>query len=154
MIQSGELRAGDLVWYEGADGWIPVAVFVEAVEKARSETGDAKADNDTVLREVAEAERSYFDTLPGEPQFAGRTNPDLLSEEERQVIAGARIVQFSYCWSFLLVTFRKKFPPPGFYAERGRFHARFPVFDDQPPVRLVGNPDGADLDDYLVFAEL
>ena len=51
--------------------------------------------------------------------------PDLLSEEERQVIAGARYVQFSYCWSFVLITRRRKSEPILFMPNEDGFKQAF-----------------------------
>mgnify|MGYP003330309004 CR=1 FL=1 len=102
MASSGELRAGDLLAYEGEQNWQPVSRFIE-LRQQRAQSPDASA------TEVPAAEA----TMPTKTTFMRRgdeTGDEHLSPEEREVIAGGRFVIYRYCWS-LVVSFKHSSAP-------------------------------------------
>ena len=92
MSAAGELKAGDLVCYEGEQNWVPVSRFLEH-RLQRAETPET----DAVLTEAEAASAP----APTKTSFLRRTTEGeddaSLSEAEREVIAGGRYVVFEYC---------------------------------------------------------
>mgnify|MGYP003331685678 FL=1 len=105
MSAAGELKAGDLVCYEGEQNWVPVSRFLEH-RLQRAETPET----DAVLTEAEAASAP----APTKTSFLRRTTEGeddaSLSEAEREVIAGGRYVVFEYCWS-LIISFRRRSKP-------------------------------------------
>lgn len=107
MSASGELRAGDLVCYEGEQNWLPVSRFLEHRQQ-RSEAPEGTV-------EVAGGEViSASAPSPSKTSFLRRSVEEMdeatLTEAEREVIAGGRYLVFEYCWS-LVVSFKHTSPP-------------------------------------------
>jgi len=108
MSASGELKAGDLVCYEGEQNWQPVSRFLEhrqqRAEAGGAEAGGAQAD----VADVASA------PVPSKTTFLRRSVEEMdeatLTDAEREVIAGGRFLVFEHCWS-LLISFKHTTKP-------------------------------------------
>ncbi len=107
MSRAGELKVGDLVFYDGADGWVPLPGFLQAVADAEkaAEQGESASETPDSPQIMLSKES---EELPGQQEFGGESGTRTLSREEREVSEGGRFVQYQYCWSFLFVTFRRK----------------------------------------------
>lgn len=105
MSSAGELRAGDLVCYEGEQNWQPVSRFMEQRHQ-RAEAGDYQAEETAADAATAPA--------PSKTSFLRRSLEEMdeatLTEAEREVIAGGRFLVFEHCWS-LLISFKHPSPP-------------------------------------------
>lgn len=106
MSAQGELKAGDLVCYEGEQNWLPVSRFLEHRQQ-RAAAGETETPGQTV-EETASA------PVPSKTSFLRRSVEEMdeatLTEAEREVIAGGRYLVFEYCWS-LVVSFKHGSPP-------------------------------------------
>ncbi|KAF0176343.1 MAG: hypothetical protein FD161_3129, partial [Limisphaerales bacterium] len=106
MSSQGELKAGDLVCYEGEQNWLPVSRFLEHRQQ-RAAAGETETPGQTV-EETASA------PVPSKTSFLRRSVAEMdeatLTEAEREVIAGGRYLAFEYCWS-LLISFKHNSPP-------------------------------------------
>lgn len=93
----GELRAGDLVCYEGEQNWLPASRFLE---QRQQRSGTAEASPEVTGESDATA------SVPSKTAFLRRsveeTDAATLTEAEREVVCGGRFVAYEYCWSLLL----------------------------------------------------
>lgn len=105
MTSGGELRAGDLVCYEGEQNWQPVSRFLEQRQQ-RLEGGELPTDKPAEVRQPPTAPSKT--TLPN-PELE-ELDESSLTESERAVIAGGRYLVFEHCWS-LLLSFRRDSHP-------------------------------------------
>ncbi len=107
MSARGELRAGDLVCYEGEQNWLPVSRFMEHRQQRATTV-------EVIPESEGEAEPSASAPSPSKTSFLRRsveeTDEATLTDAEREVIAGGRFVLFEYCWS-LLLSFKHTSPP-------------------------------------------
>lgn len=107
MSSQGELRAGDLVCYEGEQNWLPVSRFMEHRQQ-RTTAPEAPAET------TGEETISASAPSPTKTSFLRRSAEEMdeatLTEAEREVIAGGRYLVFDYCWS-LVISFKHASPP-------------------------------------------
>ena len=109
MSARGELKAGDLVSHGEEKDWLPLGRFLELRQQSAttSEAGGAAA---APAHEAPPA----FAPVPSETSFlrrnAGDADADTLTEVEREVMAGGRLVTFEYCCS-LVVSFKHTSAP-------------------------------------------
>ncbi len=105
MASAGELRAGDLVCYEGTQNWEPVSRFLEHLHKRTDAVDEANAGT---------AASPDSAPSPTKTSFLRRSIAEMdeatMTEAEREVIAGGRYLLFEHCWS-LLVSFKRTAPP-------------------------------------------
>lgn len=105
MSSSGELKAGDLVCYEGEQNWQPVSRFLEH----RQQRATASPEESDVVESTADSA-----PVPSKTSFLRRSVEEMdeasLTEAEREVIAGGRYLVFEHCWS-LVISFKHSSPP-------------------------------------------
>lgn len=103
MSAAGELKAGDLVCYEGEQNWQPVSRFMEQRHQ-RAEAGEAGPETPDAATAPSPSKTSFLRRSVEEMDEA------TLTEAEREVIAGGRYLVFEHCWS-LLISFKHSSPP-------------------------------------------
>ena len=106
MHAQGELRAGDLVCYEGEQSWLPVSKFLEHRQQ--------RVEGMAITAEVAGEPVAARAGTPSKTSFLRRSVEErddaTLTEAEREVIAGGRFLAYEYCWS-LVVSFKHTSQP-------------------------------------------
>ncbi|MBI5799723.1 MAG: DUF4339 domain-containing protein [Verrucomicrobia bacterium] len=111
MSAQGELRAGDLVRGEGEQDWLPLSRFLELRQQLAA-TANPPTEGD--IAQAAPASASASAPVSSKTAFlrrnVGDTDAASLTEAEREVIAGGRLVAFEYCWS-LVVSFKRASAP-------------------------------------------
>lgn len=111
MLAQGELRAGDLVSREDAQDWLPVGRFIEQLKQ--SESGVEATTGEEGEADAAAAAPAYA-PVPSKTSFLrrnpGDTDTDSLTEAEREVMAGGRLMTYEYCFS-LVVSFKHRSAP-------------------------------------------
>ncbi|NBR84796.1 MAG: hypothetical protein EBS84_02530 [Proteobacteria bacterium] len=104
MSAAGELKAGDLVCWEGEGDWLPVSRFLE-LRHQRLQNPEATS---------GEAVTGGSAATPTKTSFLRRSVEEIdeatLTDAEREVIAGGRFAVYRYCWS-LGVSFRHTSAP-------------------------------------------
>lgn len=105
MSAAGELKAGDLVCYEGEQNWQPVSRFLEhRHQRAEAGAGEAEAESADAATAPSPSKTSFL------RRSVEETDEATLTEAEREVIAGGRYLVFEHCWS-LLISFKHQSPP-------------------------------------------
>lgn len=111
MSAKGELRAGDLVCYEGEQNWLPVSRFMEHRQQ-RPEP--VEANEEPAGEPETETDASASASAPSKTSFLRRsveeTDEATMTDAEREVVAGGHFVIYEYCWS-LLLSFKHASPP-------------------------------------------
>jgi hypothetical protein len=104
MVQRQELSSTDLVWHEGAPGWMPLSSFMAVREAAGTATAPPLA-APPVQRPAAPAPTHDAVTraLAGIKGLGGMTDAELQAEVQR----GAVFVRYQYCISVLVMTFKR-----------------------------------------------
>lgn len=107
LSAQGELRAGDLVCYEGEQNWLPVSRFLEHRQQRPAAV-------EVVQESEGEAAPGASAPAPTKTSFLRRSVEEMdeatLTDAEREVIAGGRFVIYEYCWS-LVLSFKHASPP-------------------------------------------
>ena len=104
MLERRELTATDLVWHEGAPGWMPLSSFM-AVQQASGPVVQAPlAQSPPTVRPVhVPHSDAVMRALAGIKGLHGMSMADVQAEVQR----GGRFVRYQYCISVLVMTFRR-----------------------------------------------
>jgi hypothetical protein len=105
MLQRGELFPTDLVWHEGAAGWMPLSSFM-AVREAAGPASAAPPIQRLAAPAPAQNSEAAMRALAGIHGTQGMSAPQLQAEIQR----GGVFVRYYYCISILVMTFKRSSP--------------------------------------------
>jgi hypothetical protein len=103
LLRSGTVQLTDDVWHRGAQGWVSLATYLAAQQPMPAAGLETSAPKPMAVPPPIPALPPRIPVTVSSADVARMANDEL----EREIVAGGRYVIFTYCFSVLVMSFKR-----------------------------------------------